>query len=294
MIKKGLFGLASFFLYLLSLLPFRLLYILSDILFLIIYYVIKYRRKVVQCNLKNAFPEKSIIERAIIEKKYFQYLSDMVVECIKMLSISKSTLKKRLRIKNIEEVTRHLNEGKSILMATGHYGNWEWGPLMMALAVPEQVIVIYKPLTNKNFELLINRMRSRFGTMMVSMKQTLRKIIEMKNTVTITVFANDQTPAKIDSHYVLKFLNQPTSVFPGIEKVAHMTNNPVLFCYIDRLKRGYYEGTFKTIVEQPSLHKEEEITKLHTQELENIIIRKPELWLWSHRRWKYKQEDLTS
>ncbi len=292
MIKKGLFGLASFFLYLVSLLPFRLLYVLSDVLFLILYYVIHYRREVVKTNLANAFPEKSDQERHEIELRYFRYLADMIVECIKMLSISPTSMKRRLKVNNVDEINQHLNNGKSVLIATGHYANWEWGPLMMALSVPQQVIVIYKPLTDKNFELLINRMRSRFGTMMVPMKQTLRKIIDMKKILSVTVFASDQTPAWNDSKYFVPFLNQSTAVFPGIEKVAKMTNNPVVFCYINKLSRGYYEASFKTIVEVPKLTEEGEITQLHTQELENIIIKKPELWLWSHRRWKHTPEEV--
>lgn len=292
MIKKGLFRLASFFLYLLSLLPFWLLYLLSDLLFLVLYYVINYRRQVVKTNLANAFPEKSEQERHRIELKYFRYLADMLVECIKMISISEASMKRRLKLNNINEISRHLDKGKSVLIATGHYSNWEWGPLMMALAVPQQVIVIYKPLTDRNFEQLINRMRSRFGTIMVPMKQTLRKIIEMKNEVSVTVFANDQTPARIDSQYFVPFLNQSTAVFPGIERVAKMTNNPVVFCYINRLSRGYYEAVFKTIIEDPKLTTDCEITQLHTHELERVIIQKPEFWLWSHRRWKYTPEEV--
>lgn len=244
----------------------------------------------VQTNLAHAFPEKSTAERVKIEQKYFRYLADMILESVKMISISTKSIKKRFRLNNLDEITRHFDNGRSVLVATGHYSNWEWGTLIISLSIKQKILVIYKPLSDKRFEGLVNRMRSRFGAVMVAMKQTLRKISEYRSELSLSVFVSDQTPAYDDSYYFTTFLNQQTAVFTGIEKIAKMTDRPVLFCHINRLRRGYYEATFKTISEQPTLITEHEITEAHTHELEQVIRKRPELWLWSHRRWKFKPE----
>ncbi|WP_026898336.1 lysophospholipid acyltransferase family protein [Daejeonella oryzae] len=293
MIKKSLFRLASFFLHLISLLPFWLLYVFADILFVILYYLTAYRRKVTQSNLKNAFPEKSESERNLIERKYYRFLADNILESIKMKSMSADDIRKRCKVHNPEEVNKHLDNGKAVLLATGHYANWEWGNLIIALTFPEKLFVIYKPLSNKNFDTFINKMRAKFGAVMVPMRLTLRKIVELKSEKYLFGFASDQTPTRHESQYFTTFLNQPTAVFLGLEKIAKTTNNPVVFTHINRLKRGYYEYTFTTLVEHPKLTAEHEITNLHTQKLEQIIKQKPELWLWSHRRWKFRPEDIS-
>ena len=292
MIKKGLFGLAQFFLYLISLLPFWLLYLIADGLYLILYYVIHYRRNVVCMNLAKAFPEKTELERHAIEKKYLHYLSDMIVESIKMISISQRSIKKRFTVVNGEEFTKHFNNGKNILVVTGHYGNWEWGTLGIPVAVKQKVLVVFKPQTNKQFESLINKMRSRFGAILIPMKQTFRKLIEYKNQPHMLVLVGDQTPPMSESHYFTTFLNQQTAVFLGVEKLAKTTNNPIIYFNITCKKRGYYVCEIKTLVENPKETAEFEITEIHTKELEKNIRLKPELWLWSHRRWKFNREGL--
>jgi KDO2-lipid IV(A) lauroyltransferase len=292
MIKKGLFRLATSFLYLISLLPFSLLYVLSDILFVVLYHIVSYRRKVVQQNLANAFPEKSREERAGIERKYYRFLSDMILESIKMLSISPANLQKRFRFNNISELTQYFTKGKSVIAVTGHYGNWEWGTLITPLTFPEAVLVVYKPLADKNFGDLINRMRSRFGSIMVAMKLTMRKVIEFKKQKYALVLVGDQTPSGAEIEYFTTFLNQPTFVFLGIEKIAKVTGNPIVYFTITPYRRGYYECDIKTLVENPGETTEYEITEMHTGELENVIRARPEFWLWSHRRWKFKPEDI--
>ncbi len=291
MIKKGLFGLSKFFLYLISLLPFWLLYFIADAFYVLLYYVIKYRKKVVRTNLANAFPEKSEQERFVIEKKYFHYLADMIVESVKMLSITQESIKKRFKVINGQEFTKHFSNGKNILVVTGHYGNWEWGTLGIPSAVKEKVLVVFKPQSNKQFEILINKMRSRFGSIMIPMKQTFRKLIEYKNQPHMLVLVGDQTPPWNELNYFTSFLNQQTAVFLGVEKLAKATNNPIIYFNITSKKRGYYECEIKTLVENPKETKEYEITEIHTKELEKNIRLRPELWLWSHRRWKFSGKD---
>lgn len=290
--NKSLSGLSTFLLNFISRLPFWMLYLLADLLFFIVFYIIGYRRKVTKTNLANAFPEKSEQERKLIEKKYYRFLADMIMESLKMNSLTTEEINSHCRLTNPEEIQRHYDRGHSVLLASGHYANWEWANLVLALGFKEKLLVIFKPLTDKKFGEYLNKMRSRFGAIMVPMKHTLRKIVEIKKEKYMFGFASDQTPARHESQYFTNFLNQPTAVFLGLEKIAKTTNNPVVFLHIDRLKRGYYTYTFTTLVEDPSVTSEYEITDLHTHKLEQIIRRKPELWLWSHKRWKFKPHEI--
>ena len=282
------YGILFFILYLVSRLPLWFLYGLSDILFFVLYYLVRYRKTVVRTNLANSFPEKTDLERQQIEKKYFRFLADTIFETIKLWSISASELKKRFKFKNIEEVNRHLKNHKSVLIATGHYANWEWGAPASPLYFEEPLMVIYKSQSNKYFENKINEMRSRFGTIMVPMQQAYRTIVSHKNEPFLAIFLADQTPVIQESMFFTPFLNQPTAVFLGVEKIAKKTGQPVLFYYMNRIKRGYHEVIFKTLTEDPKSTADYEITKLHTAELERVIRQRPEFWLWSHKRWKFK------
>lgn len=292
MIKKWPSYIGVFFLYLLSLLPFRLLYIISDILFFILYYLVGYRRKVVQDNLRNSFPEKSDGERKLIEKKYFKYMADLMLETIKSVSMSENQVHRRMVCTNPELMERYFSQGKSIIAAAGHYGNWELACLTFGFLTDKKRLVVYKPQSSDVFTDFFNRTRSRFGTTMISMKQTLRKMIEYKNELTFLVLAADQTPAWNEALYFTTFLNQPTAVFIGVEKLSGIRDCVVIFYRIDLVKRGYYTYTFVPLVENPKETKPFEITKIQVSYLESLIREKPEYWLWSHRRWKIKPEDV--
>ncbi len=292
MIKKGLSRLGTFFLYLVSLLPFRILYLISDVLFIILYYITGYRRQVVQENLANSFPEKSVHERKIIERKYYRYMADLMMETIKSVSISADEVKRRMKPTNPELMEHYFDQGKSIIAAAGHYGNWEMACLSFGFLTDKRKIVVYKPQSNAVFTDFFNKTRSRFGSTMVSMRQTLRKMIEYKNELTFTVLASDQTPTREDAKYFTMFLNQPTAVFLGIEKLTKVVDSVVIFYKINLIKRGYYTYTFVPLIEEPKQTKPFEITEAHVKYLESIIKEKPEYWLWSHRRWKIKPEEV--
>ena len=285
--KKFLFSGFKAFLYLISLLPFSVIYLLSDILYFFFYYVFRYRKKVVFENLTKSFPDKTEDELRLLARRFYRFLCDQVLEAVKMLTISEKTVRARFKINNMDEIHRHLNRGKSIIAVTGHYGNFEWGILILSLHIETPVLIIYKPINDKLFENLVNKMRGKFNAILVPMKNTLRKMSEYKNQSYIAVLVSDQTPARSEISYYTQFLNQKTPVFLGVEKLAKLTHNPVIYCHIDRPKRGYYECTFETLFEEPHLQPEKSITESHTRKLEQIIRRKPELWLWSHRRWKY-------
>lgn len=290
--KIIVFRIVSGLLFLISLLPFRILYLISDLLFLILYHLIGYRRKVVFNNLQNSFPEKSIAEIKTIEKRYYHYLADLIIESVKSFTISSEEIKKRFIFKNLSAITSYLEAGRSVIAVSGHYGNWEWASIAIAQQLQEDVLIVYKPLSNKRFEKLINAMRSKFGAILVPMKYTLRKLVEYKNKPYVLALIGDQTPPKEESNYFTNFLNQPTAIFLGVEKIALKYNNPIIYFNIKRIKRGYYECLIESIVENPGLTREFEITNLHTKELEKNIRLAPEFWLWSHKRWKFSPADL--
>ncbi len=291
MIKKGLSRLGTFFLYLISLLPFWFLYLISDLLYVILYRIIGYRKKVVHENLLNSFPEKSLAERRSIEVKYYKYMADLMVETIKSVSMSEKQVKQRMKATNPELMEHYFSQGKSILAAAGHYCNWEMATLSFGFLTDKRRLIVYKPQSNAVFTDFFNRTRSRFGVTMVAMRQTLRKFIEYKNELSFSVLVSDQTPTPEDAKYWTLFLNQPTAVFLGIEKLAKITDCVVIFYRIDLVKRGHYTYTFVPLVEEPKLAKPHEVTEAHVRYLEQLIREKPEYWLWSHRRWKIKPSE---
>jgi KDO2-lipid IV(A) lauroyltransferase len=292
MIKKGLSRLVIFFLYLLSLLPFWMLYLLSDGLFFIIFYIVGYRRKVVQENLRNSFPEKTENEINATERKFYRFFADMVVETVKLITISPEELSRHAKVTNPEILDQYFEQGRSIIGAVGHYTNWEMGSLSFSLVTSYRRMVVFKPLSNKNADGFYEKVRSRFGATLVPMKKTLRAISEYRNEPTFTALVSDQTPVMHEAHYFTTFLNQPTAVFLGVEKIAKLTDSVVVFCDQRCVKRGYYELTLVPLVTEPKQTAENEITEAHVQYLERMINEQPEYWLWSHRRWKFKPEDV--
>lgn len=286
MIKRALFSISIFFLRLLSYLPLSVLYLISDFLFLILYHIVKYRRKVVFDNLKNSFPNRSNIELRLIEKEFYYYLADLIVETIKLVTASEHDILKRFTINNLDLVRKFEEQNQSYLMAASHYGNWEWNTLISPLAFKAQTLIIYKELTNKSFDTFLKNVREKSGVKMVTMRSSFRAIIKHKNELTNTVFAADQTPAHLEAQILIDFLNQKTLVFYGLEKTARATNYPVIFCDLKRVKRGYYAADFKLVTENPSLEPENAITKKYFSLLEDRINDEPAYWLWSHKRWK--------
>lgn len=290
MINKSLSYVGIFLLNALSLLPLFLLYRLADAFYLLIFYVFKYRRRVVKENLSNAFPYKSSAEINAIEKEYYKFLSSLFVEVIKMKSISKKELSKRVKFKNVDLVEAYLQNNESVLFCSSHYGNYEWVCMAIGLNFSGKHYPIYKPLSSESFDYWFLTMRSRFGNNMVAMRQTLRAIQSSKGSANMFTFGSDQAPSKGESNYWTTFLNQETSIQLGIEKIAKKTNRPVFYLKINYLKRGYYEVDCVPICLHPAETAEFEITEMHTHFLEQMIKEEPAYWLWSHRRWKHKPE----
>lgn len=274
---------------LLSYLPLNVLYILSDGLFLILFHVTKYRRNVVAENLKNAFPEKDITERNQITIQYYRYLCDLIIESVKMISISKAEAMERFKFVNPELLEEYFAQNKSIIAAAGHYGNWEMAS-NIGLTTDKNTLVIYKPLTNQIFERFLKKVRSRFNAKMVPMKTSFREILSHRKEPTISILISDQTPVQSDAHCFTTFLNQPTAVFLGIEKLAKSYNYPIVFCDVKVIKRGHYTCEFVPLVNEPKSTAEYEITQAHVKYLEKMIQKEPQYWIWSHKRWKFRPD----
>lgn len=288
-------GAISFYLFyistfLLSLLPLRVLFVLSDISYLIIYYLARYRRKTVAFNLKNSFPQKSPKELKRIEKKFYKHFCDLFFETLYLLHAPKKRALKMCKFKNIEILQNYYPKGKSLIIATGHYSNWE---ILNVFGhyLEHKVLGVYKPLENKRMEKLITDFRERYGAIAVPMQDSFRTVISyhQQNKLFFLGLISDQTPAKPEIKHWVTFLNQDTPVFMGVEKIAIKTNQPVFFCNLRKVSRGRYEVEIDLLCENPKDTKPFEITDMQVRALEKLIHEAPEYWLWSHRRWKYKR-----
>lgn len=276
---------------LIALLPFTLLYALSDFLRLNMYFIFRYRKKVIIQNLRNAFPEKTGKEIKKITWEFYKNFADLLIESIKSSRISKQQLAKRIVFENPEILEKYAAKNQSLLIGLAHCGNWEWMAMQLALSSPFKVFAIVKPLRNKFWDNYYNKIRQRFSpNSLIHYKKAFRKIVENRNKLTINLIAVDQRPSKDEINYWVKFLNQDTPVYLGIEKIARATNYPVVFFDIKHIKRGYYTVRIIELFANPKNTEEFEITKKHVLLLEEIIKSNPANWLWSHKRWKFKKE----
>lgn len=286
MINKLFSHIGVFFLHLLSYLPWTVLFLIADFIYFIVYRLVKYRRIVTRNNLINSYPEKSLKEIIKIEKDYYHYLADLVMEIVKMSSITQKQLLKRTKMNNFDLVEAHLAKGESVLASASHYGNWENTMMAMGLNLSAPCYVIYKPVNNKVFEKWFNNFRTKFGNKFIPMKQTAREIVATKNETNLFFFASDQSPRRDENHHIIKFLNQDTSVLVGLEKIAKQTNRPIYYFDFNRIGRGRYEINCIPLCLRPKETETYEITNLYFKQLTKSLDRNPAYWLWSHNRWK--------
>ncbi|PLX11429.1 MAG: hypothetical protein C0598_08200 [Marinilabiliales bacterium] len=278
---------ARFFIALFAIVPFRLLYIFSDFLYFILYKVLKYRVNVVRDNLKKSFPEKSDKEIKRLEKLSYKNLSDITVESLKAFTMSVEQIYKRHKVINEEELIPYFDNFNGVIALPNHYGNWEWGALScMQLTWPG--VVLYKPLSNKHLNNYVKKNRSRSGSDLRSIYNTARVFIETKNKKFNYVMAADQSPSNLKKSYWIDFLGRKTAFLHGPELYAKKYNYLPVFVDIQRVKRGYYELELSVLTDNPKETKDGEITALLAAKLEEVVIKKPENWLWSHKRWKLK------
>lgn len=280
--------------YLLSLLPFWVHYLFSDFVYLIVYRLIGYRVKVVWNNLTTSFPEKSEAEILQIERKFYHSLCDYFVEAVKMMTMSERQMRRRMVFKNTEALNLCIAEKQSIALYLGHTFNWEWiTSLPLWLTKKAHCGQLYHALENEAFDTLFLHIRERWGSECIPLVDVLRKTIEykQKQQTTIIGYLADQVPHWNNIHHWCWFLNHDTPVMTGTERIAIKNRQAIFFLEMSRPKRGYYVAEFKLVTRTPEHLKEFEATDIYHQMLERSIRRQPELWLWSHNRWKRTREE---
>ena len=280
-----------------ALLPMRILYILSDILYFLIYYVIGYRIKVVRKNLSDSFPEKTDIELRRLERRFYHHFADYIVETIKLAHISLSELQQRGFIDNPEVLNDLLDKGHSCCMLLmGHYGNWEWLSGSTTRLKDCRMYQIYRPLNNQAIDKLFIYLRTKFGSFGIKKNDTLRDIIALKREGirSLVIFLADQTPSPSNLHYWTTWLNQDTPMLTGPERIARKLNIPVIYLDVRQLRRGYYDATLHIISENPKDTPEFWITEQYARMMERSILRDPAYYLWTHKRWKHKKRHICS
>jgi KDO2-lipid IV(A) lauroyltransferase len=280
------------FMYFFSVLPWAVVFIFSDLVFLLIYYVFGYRRKIVRMNLSNSFPEKSLSELKSIEISFYRYFTDMIFEILKLLSMSKKQKLERCKMDNATQVLIKglYDKGRSAIVVIGHYGNWEYCPSGLPLQTNFQSYVIYHPLSNPYFDRLFSRLRTSTSCKLYTMAGTLKGMLENRNELNMTAFLSDQAPRRKGAYWT-QFMNQETAVSTGSEKIAQKLHMAVLYGSLDRVKRGKYVFRTQLICEDASKTEPGHITESHLSMLENDIKKAPEYWLWTHRRWKLIRSD---
>ena len=273
-------------------LPLGMLYFFSDVIYFLFFRLGGYRKKVVYKNLKRSFPEKSGEEIKGIANRFYRYLAELFVEEFKLYSLNENDLRKIVELKGYETCDKYFDQGKSIIIVCAHYGNFEFGALRATLDLKHRVNTVYKPLNNKAFEAFLQKSRSKFGTNLVPTKKTYENIEaeRREGILSATGLASDQAP-KPSKGYWMEFLNQDTPVFMGCERIARKYDIPVVYAEVDRIRRGRYVATFTDFCSSPTATGNGEITEQFTMLIEKCIRRKPELWLWTHKRWKHKMPD---
>jgi len=272
-----------------GLVPFSLLYFCSNLLAFLLRQVFKYRLDVVRTNLKNSFPDYSDLELYTIEKKFYLNFSDVLLENFKLLTISKITLHKRMKLLNPEVFHVLAKENKGAILIGAHYNNWEWMALALGTYLKQDLFTVYKPLSNATIDGLMLSIRSKFGAHIIPMKQFPKVVLKNKNHATVNLMLADQSPHKSKLEYFSTFLCQDTPVYLGAEKLMNAADLELLFVEVNRVKRGFYEMKIVPLAKQDSGVKGDS-TKLHLSHLEKIIINQPQNWLWSHRRWKHSRK----
>ncbi len=280
------------FLWCISILPFRLLYLLSDAFYVIVYYIVGYRKDVVKDNIRLVFPEKSEKEVISITKKFYHHFCDMMLESMKSLTISESEMKKRFTFTNIEEIKKHEKNNKSVVLMCAHYANFEW-IFILQKYVESKGYAVYQKLSNKYFDALIKRIRAKYNSYLITTKETVPTLIQAKRNgeLTINGFVSDQSPQVHKAFHWQEFMGLKVPVHTGAEMLAKKLDMPVVFFAVKKVKRGYYQTTFTTLTDNPKSYENYEITDIFLKLVEKQILEAPEYYFWTHRRWKHRGKE---
>lgn len=276
-----------FFIRILSRLPLGILYIISDFLFLVSFYIVRYRRRIVKRNLQNSFPEKSKKEIDRIEKEFFRNLCDYAVESLKLVTMSKEELTRRMLFKNPEILEKFRDANQSILFLASHQFNWEWILVSASINFPMAIDFVYQPVNHKFFNSLTLDIRTRFGAHPIKRDEVARELVRRKHILRGVASVADQYPGYgHDKKYITRFLNQETAFFMGTNQLALLTQYPALYYPIKKVKRGYYEAHPVIIASPPYLKESVIVVENYVRIVEEVVRAYPPGWLWSHNRWK--------
>ena len=262
------------------------LYLVSDVLYLIVGKLIKYRKPLITKNLKNSFPEKNENEIKNIQRFFYKHFLDLIVESLKGFTISKKEINRKIKLKNPDLVNEMAQKSQNIILIGGHYNNWEMSAQKMPLECEHELFAIYKPLSNKFFDKKIKDSREKFGLRMISMKETKNYFQKNNEKPRAIIFGSDQSPSSTKNAHWLNFLNQGSGFLFGAEKYAKEFNWPVVYVSIQKIQRGTYEVSFQLITEKPKEEPNGKIIQDFANLLEIDINRNPPYWLWTHNRWK--------
>jgi KDO2-lipid IV(A) lauroyltransferase len=276
--------------WLISLLPLRVLYILADAIYALVYYVFGYRRKIVMANLLIAFPEKTEEERKKIAKRFYHNLIDTFIETVKLITASKKFILKRCKC-NWEVINDLKSTGRSVQVHLGHNFNWEWGNVAGAQNIDFPFLVVYMPISSPIFEKMFYRLRSRSGTILLRATHMREDFVAYRNTQYLMGLAADQNPGHPAGGWWFNFFGRPTPFVKGPAKAAKLNNTAVAFAFIHRPRRGYYEGVISLAEMNATDADEIELTGKFVKYLEDVIRQYPDMWLWSHRRWKHEWKE---
>ena len=292
--KDVMFYIAVTILYVMNRLPMSVLHFLSTLLYYPIYYVVRYRRKVVRDNLVKSFPEKQLEEIKVIEKKFYRSLCDYFVEMIKYYGMSEKDVRRYMKFEGLELLHEAMDNGHSCALYMGHLFNWEYVTSITLDFKRENAAVgaIYHPLENARFDALVKKMRMQYGAESISMANTLRRIMEIgkENKKYLIGFIADQVPTWESINHWLDFFHRDTPVFTGTEKIARRTHAALFYAHIERVKRGHYVMRVVPFAQDAALLPEYEATNRYYELLTQNIRETPELWLWTHNRWKRTRE----
>ena len=292
--QRLVFWLAYPFLWLISVLPFKLFYVFSDFVYLIVYRLIGYRKEVVRENLNLVFPEKSSEEKKKIEKDFYHHMVDMFLEMIKSISISNEELKKRFTFTNIDEIRKIRTLDKSIILACGHYASYEWMNALQLHGLDYRGFGVYKKVQNKHFDKLAKDIRGRYDGVLIPTSQATKQIAEKENSGIRGVYAMvaDQSPKLNRAKTWGNFLGHTVPVFTGTEKLSRSLDMAVVYLHVEKVKRGFYVASFKTITYNPAEEAPYAITREYFDNLEQQIKAAPQFYLWTHKRWKHRNESI--
>lgn len=274
---------------LISKMPLKLLYVFSDFIFFVIYFVVGYRKNIVEENLRNSFPEKNEREIKKIQKAFYLNFSDYLVETLRSFTISSLELKVRVQHINIDVFREAQKEKKNVILLSGHIFNWEWFNALATVVPQEKCFPVYRKMKSSFWEEKIKNIRNSYGNHALEANEVIRHIFRNANDGnSVYMFVADQTPHISDVSYGLKFLNQKTPAFIGYDKLATRLDLVFVFCEMKKVKRGFYQVNYYRIVPENEKFQEFEVVKKFHNMLENTINKRPDNYLWSHRKWKYK------